>query len=266
MADSPSRSQSIVVKIGGSTLGSGDTTVEDLVALQNRGHLPVVVHGGGRLISEWLEARGVATRFVGGLRVTDGPTLEVVVAVLAGLVNKELVSAINALGGRAVGLSGVDGGFIEARAKSADLGYVGEVVRVNLAPLEALLEAGYMPVVAPLGFQPPAGREEKAITLNINADSVAGEIALALKAERLIFLSDVEGVCDAEDRLLPRLAPKEAQSLLASGVISGGMIPKVEAALRALSGGTRTQIVDGRQPRALLATTEGEGGGTLIGE
>jgi len=247
----------IIVKIGGSTLGSYDTTLEDLVALWKEGKPLVVVHGGGDLISQWLSRQGIATRFEKGLRVTDRETLQVVVAVLGGLVNKELVAAIQARGGRALGLSGVDGGLIQARVKDEELGYVGEIVKVNPEPVEVLLKEGYIPVIAPLGLE--AGGEK----LNVNADTAAGEIAAALGAERLVFLTDVPGVLDGSGKLLARLSPDEASSLIASGVVSGGMIPKVEACLCALSAVPIAQIVDGRSPHALLQAIAG-GSGTII--
>ena len=145
-------SKVIVVKIGGATLGSHDTAIEDIVELQKQGKSLVVVHGGGKVITDWLEKQGISTRFVHGERVTDKATLEVVISVLAGLVNKEIVAAINSLGGKAVGISGVDGAFIQGRIKDKELGYVGEVVKVNTAPLEALLKAGFIPVVAPVSL------------------------------------------------------------------------------------------------------------------
>ena len=251
----------IVVKIGGSTLGSHDTTMEDLVALHKEGKTVVVVHGGGDMISQWLSRQGVPTNFEKGLRVTDDETLKVVVAVLAGLVNKELVSAIQSLGGRAMGLSGIDGGFIEARIKDADLGYVGEVVQINPQPVEAILKGGYIPVIAPLGFGVKGEKGEK---LNVNADTAAGEIAAALGAQRLVFLTDVPGILDSSGKSLPRLSADKASSLIGSGVVSGGMIPKVEACLGALSTVPITQIVDGREPHALLKALAGKGSGTTI--
>jgi acetylglutamate kinase len=252
----------IVIKIGGSTLGSQDTTLEDLVGLQQQGGAPVVVHGGGKLITQWLSRQDVPTRFVRGQRVTDAPTLEVVVAVLAGVVNKEIVAALTSLGGRAVGLSGVDGQFIQAKIKDAELGYVGEIVKVEREFLERVLQAGYIPVVAPIGLDCSAPGSPR--LLNINADTAAGELALALGAERLIFLTDVPGVCDPQGNSFPRLSPAEAQELIASGVISGGMIPKIEACLRALPVVPVTRILDGRVPHALRDELKGGGGGTTI--
>ena len=248
----------IVVKIGGSTLGSHDTTLEDLVSLQREGRALVVVHGGGNVVTEWLSKQGVATRFEKGLRVTDNQTLEVVVAVLCGLVNKELVAAVQALGGRAVGLSGIDGDLIEGRVRDEELGYVGDIVNINPEPVEVLLKGGYIPIVAPLGF------EEKGGKLNVNADTAAGEIAAAISAERLVFLTDVAGVIDSSGKVLSRLSPAEASSLIAEGVVSGGMIPKVEACLCALSTVSITQIVDGREGHALIDANAGKGGGTTI--
>lgn len=248
----------LVIKIGGSTLGSQDTTLENLVHLQKQGKALAVVHGGGKLITQWLSQKGASTRFVRGQRVTDAPTLEVVVAVLAGIVNKEIVSAINSRGGRAVGLSGVDGHLLEARIKDADLGLVGEVVRVHLKLLQDLLQAGYIPVIAPIGWQPDGQ------LLNINADIAAGDIAAALHAERLVFLTDVIGVCDGSGGLLSRLSAAQARELIASGTASGGMIPKIEACLRALSAVPLARIIDGRTPHALLKDLESPGAGTTI--
>jgi acetylglutamate kinase len=252
-----SSNKPIVIKIGGSTLGSRDTTLADLVALQREGKALVVVHGGGNVITEWLSRQGIATRFEKGLRVTDDQTLQVVVAVLAGLVNKELVAAVQALGGRAVGLSGIDGGLIEARVRDEELGYVGDIVNINPEPVEVLLKGGYIPIVAPLGLE-ARGK------LNVNADTAAAEIAAAISAERLVFLTDVAGVIDGSGKLLARLSPAEAGSLIAEGVVSGGMIPKVEACLCALSAVPITQIVDGREGHALVDAIAGKGSGTTI--
>ncbi len=254
----------VVVKIGGSTLGSHDTTLQDLVALQKKGMSLVVVHGGGNKITEWLERMGIGTRFVRGIRATDGETLGVVIAVLAGLVNKQLVAAVTSLGGKAIGLSGVDGALIEAKVKNPDMGYVGEVVKVNSEPANVILNAGYMPVIAPAAFRSPGADNDPVRILNVNADVSASEIAVALEADSLIFLTDVPGVQNSEGRVLPRLSPTEATSLIRSGVISGGMIPKVEGCLHALTCVTSTQIIDGRSQGALLAAIEGNNKGTRI--
>ena len=252
----------IVVKLGGATLGSHDTTIEDIVKLQKQGESLVLVHGGGKLITEWLAKQGTSTQFVHGERVTDKATLEVVISVLAGLVNKEIVAAINSLGGQAMGISGVDGALIQGKIRDIKLGYIGTVVKVNITPLTVLLQSGYIPVVAPVSLLALDRREEALPILNINGDIVAGEIAAAIGAERLIFLTDVVGICDRSGRLLPRLSPDEAEALVTSGVASEGMIPKIKACLIALSNTPATRIIDGRQPHALLR--EIEGGGTTI--
>ena len=254
----------IVVKLGGATLGGHDTTIEDIVYLQQKSKSLVVVHGGGKLITEWLLKQGISTRFAHGERVTDKAALEVITAVLAGLVNKEIVAAINSLGGRGVGISGVDGALIQGRVKDKELGYVGAVVKVNLALLEVLLQSGYIPVVAPISLNAFDKLDEATRMLNINADIVAGEIAAAIGAERLIFLTDVVGVCDHSGRLIPRLSSSEAEALIASGAASEGMIPKIKACLRALSSTLITRIIDGRQPHALLGEIEEGGGGTTV--
>jgi len=253
-----------VVKIGGAVFDSRDTTIEDVVSLQRQGKSLVVVHGGGNLVTEWLARQGISARFVNGERVTDRATLEMTTAVLAGLVNKEIVAAINSSGGQAMGISGVDGALIQGRIKDKELGYVGTVVKVNPAPLEVLLRAGYVPVVAPVSLRSLDKPEDAPQIVNINGDIVAGEIAVAIGAERLIFLTDVAGVCDQSGRLLPRLSSGEAEALIASGVASGGMIPKITACLCALTATSTARIIDGRQPRALLKEIEGSGSGTTI--
>jgi acetylglutamate kinase len=255
----------IVVKIGGSTLGSHDTTLEDLVALQSRGVQPIVVHGGGKTISEWMERQGVRPRFVRGLRVTDESSLDIVVAVLAGLVNKAIVASILALNGRAVGLSGVDGGMLRAKVMEPELGLVGSVMEVCPKPVRALMEAGFMPVIAPVAVRSPEAGSRGGLLLNVNADTAAGEVALALGAERLVFLTDVAGVMDSSRRVMPRLTPRQAVGLMSSGVVAGGMLPKIGACLRALDEVGSTHIVDGREPHALRDVLNGADLGTRVG-
>jgi acetylglutamate kinase len=245
----------IVVKIGGSTLGNHDTTLEDLVELQKQGKSLVVVHGGAKVTSEWLARLGIPTSFVNGLRVTDAETLKVVAAALGGLVNKELVVGMQALGGKAVGLSGCDGNLLWASIKSPELGYVGEIVTVDPTPLKLLLNAGYMPVVAPISFGSVKG---KVMLLNVNGDTAAGEIAAALAAEKLVFLTDVDGIHDGSGKVIPRLTLAEARDMLASGVASGGMIPKIEASLRALTTTQVVRIINGRTSHALLQDIAGQ--------
>jgi len=255
----------IVVKIGGATLGNHDTTLEDIVQLQKQGKSLVVVHGGGKRITQWLEKQGITTQFVLGERVTDPPALEVVTAVLAGLVNKEIVAAINTLGGKALGISGVDGALVQGKIKDAQLGLIGTVTRVDTTPIKTLLAAGYVPVIAPVSLRMPEKAGKEAQILNINADSVAGEIAAAVSAARLIFLTDIVGICDKQGKLIPRLSPGAAEALIASGVASAGMVPKIRACLKALPTTPNTRIIDGRQPHALLTELAGKGSGTTIG-
>ena len=255
----------IIVKIGGSTLGRHDTTLEDLVALQGRGIQPVVVHGGGKAISEWMERQGVRPRFVHGLRVTDAPSMEIVVAVLSGVVNKSLVASILALKGRAVGLSGVDGGMLRANELDPDLGLVGNVVAVDPEPARIVIDAGFMPVIAPVAVRSPEATAHGGSLLNVNADTAAGEIALALGAERLVFLTDVDGVMDSSRRVIPRLTQRQASGLMSSRVVAGGMVPKIGACLRALKEVDSTHIIDGRKPHALRDILSGAELGTRVG-
>ncbi len=254
----------LVAKIGGSTLGAHDTTLADIVALAGRGLRPLVVHGGGAVISEWLSRHEVPTRFERGLRVTDSEALKVVVAVLAGLVNKELVASLQALGGKAIGLSGADGGLLRARRLDPELGFVGEITEVDGKPLVDLMEDGFIPVVAPIAVQ-WEGERPGGQLLNINADTAAGAIARALAARWLVFLTDVPGIRGQDGQTLSELSQEEAQRLLGAEVIEGGMIPKVEACLKAAAAGSTSVIVDGCREHSLLAAVEGRATGTLIG-
>jgi acetylglutamate kinase len=253
-----------VIKIGGSTFGSGDTTIDDVVAAQKQGKSLVVVHGGGKEVTAWLKRQGVATNFVRGERVTDIPTLEVATAVLSGIVNKEITADINLRGGRAVGISGVDGSLIESAIKDPEMGYVGAVAKVNPAVLEALLKAGFVPVISPVSLYSVGRPADAPPLVNVNGDPIAGDIAAAIGAKRLIFLTDVDGIADASGKVLSRLSVSEAEALIASGVIAGGMIPKVNACLKALKAGTIARIIDGRKPHALLREIENGDGGTTI--
>ncbi len=248
----------IVIKIGGSTLGAADTTYQDIAALVTAGEVPVVVHGGGAEASRWLEAMQIPSRFERGLRVTDERVLPVVVAVFAGLVNKRIVTALNAAGAPAVGLSGADGRLLECRLADPALGFVGEPVRVNSAPVAALRGAGMVPVISPVGVVPGTPADQ---LVNVNADTVAGNIAAALGARRLVFLTDVDGVRDRDGERIPVLEGARIRALLADGTISGGMIPKVEACLHAASLGVEVQVVDGRRPGTLRQL---DGAGTIV--
>ncbi|HEX7474855.1 MAG TPA: acetylglutamate kinase [Dehalococcoidales bacterium] len=254
----------IVIKIGGSTLGQHDTTLADVVELQRRGGPVVVVHGGGKIITEWLTKLGAATKFVRGERVTDKTGLEVVTAVLAGLVNKDLVAAINDLGGKAVGISGVDGSLLKGKIKNVELGYVGEIEEINTDILHILVKAGYVPVISPISLNQIHQEGETPLLLNVNADTVAGEIAAALGAEKLIFLTDIAGICDQSGKVIDRLTIGDAEALIAAGTASGGMIPKIRASIRALNAGKVARIIDGRQTHALLKEIEKSEGGTTI--
>jgi len=258
----PPDARPVVVKLGGSTLGAHDTSLADIAAARRAGRNIVVVHGGGAAVSAWLERAGITPRFVRGLRVTDEATLDAVVGVLAGVVNKQLVAELGALGAPAIGLSGADSLILQARRYDEELGFVGRIERVNPFPIEELLNLGYVPVIAPIAIESEGLAQPQ--LLNTNADTAAGEIAAALGASALIFLTDVAGVMDAAQRVLPQLAADEARELLASGAVSGGMIPKVEAAMRAAAAGCRTLIIDGREPGAILGALAGDVAGTTV--
>jgi acetylglutamate kinase len=266
----------IVIKYGGHAMGEEELAVtfgRDVAWLQLSGLYPVVVHGGGPQINAMLERLNVKSTFVDGLRVTDEKMVEVVEMVLAGTVNKQVASLITQAGVMAVGLSGKDGGLIRARKMTRtkrdpdsniervlDLGYVGEPEQIDTRVLEALKGAEIVPVIAPVGLGPD-GR-----TYNINADTVAGAVAGALKAKRLLMLTDVPGVLDRDKRLIPELTASQAEALMADGTISGGMIPKVEHCLAAVRAGAEAAVIlDGRVPHAILLElfTE-QGAGTLI--
>ncbi len=253
-----------VIKIGGSTFGSRDTTIEDIVSLQKRGQALIVVHGGGSMVTDWMQRQGVETRFVRGERVTDRPALEVATAVLAGLANKEIAAEINIRGGRAVGISGSDGALVESKGKNQEMGYVGTVTKVNPKLLEALIEAGFIPVVSPISLYAAERPDDAPAVINVNADHIAGEIAMATNAARLIFLTDVEGIQDSSGKPVARLSTAEAEAGIVSGMITGGMIPKINACLKALNTGAVTRIIDGRQPHALVKEFEKKAGGTTI--
>jgi len=238
--------KSVVIKLGGAALPHREAVLEDLRAAREAGWSPVLVHGGGPVISAWLKRLGKEPVFVEGLRQTDEETLDVAVMALAGKINTDLVAVLQHGGTPAVGLSGVDGGFIRARRQTApDIGFVGEVQEVDPRPLAALAAAGYVPVVAPIALG-PAG------PLNINADTVAADIARAMGAAGLVFLTDVPGVKDRAGNVLPALDRAGARALRDEGVISGGMIPKVEACLRALDRVPRATILDGGRPHAIV--------------
>tara|TARA_B100001093_G_scaffold465790_1_gene483722 strand:- start:2834 stop:3742 length:909 start_codon:yes stop_codon:yes gene_type:complete len=268
--------KTIVVKFGGHAMGEPEYVsafASDIALLDQVGARPVVVHGGGPQIGEMLKKLQIESNFVDGLRVTDEATISVVEMVLAGGINKALVAAITMAGGRAVGISGKDGGLIMARkllaqAKSAesaiekvvDLGFVGEPSKINTEVLDALGEKNLIPVVAPVGGS------EDGMTYNINADTAAGAISAALGATRMLMLTDVPGVLDNAGNLMSELTVSEAESLIHDGTVSGGMIPKVETCIQAVLGGAEAAVImDGRAPHALLVELFTEHGmGTFI--
>jgi acetylglutamate kinase len=258
------RHSAVVVKIGGSTLGSGDTTLADLATLQKLGIDVVVVHGGGAEITGWLKRIGKEPVFVRGLRVTDKETLDVAVMALAGKVNKQLVAGIMASGGLAVGICGADAALLQCSIQKKELGLVGKINNVEPVIIKHLMAGGLIPVIAPIGFD--ADHPENGQLLNINADTAAGEIAAELEADQLVFLTDVPGIMDENKQVIPELDAKTAKKLIKSGVISKGMIPKAEACLRMAEAEGRSLIVDGREPGALLrALLTPDPGGTVIG-
>ena len=242
------RFDNLVVKIGGSTLGSGDTTFHDLVALQNEGVNPVVVHGGGKLIDKWLGQLGVMPRFVEGLRVTDSDTLQVVIAILSGVVNTSIVSSINQLGGKAVGVSGVDGNIIVGSIDRPELGLVAGTVTVDTEMLKTLIDSGIIPVIAPIAANLNSQEQP---CLNANADTVAGAVALAMQSQKLIFMTDVEGVYDSSRKLIRKITYKQLNKLIDSNVIHGGMIPKLNACLQVVHDLCSAHIIDGRKSNVL---------------
>ena len=254
----------IVIKIGGSTLGSNDTTAEDLVSLQSKGYKIVVVHGGGKIVSQWLERCNIKTEFHNGLRITDIESLKIVTAVLAGLVNKEIVSDICVRGGKAVGICGVDGQLMQAINLKKGLGYVGEKADINTGLLELLLREDYIPVIASIGINKIAKKGDSTYLLNINGDTAAADIAAVLVADKLIYLTDVPGLYNQQRIPVEKICIDEAKAMMNSGIINGGMTVKIESCIRALDAVKYTKIVDGRTPHALLDEIEGKSRGTTI--
>ncbi|HZC77878.1 MAG TPA: acetylglutamate kinase [Ktedonobacterales bacterium] len=253
------RDRTLVIKLGGSTLENQRDALEDIVWLRGLGARPVLIHGGGAEINEWLGRLGIPSRFERGLRVTDAQTLDVVRMVLTGKVNGELVCMLGQLGGRAVGLTGLDGALLRARVLAPTLGFVGVVTSVDPGLVDTLSAAGYIPVVAPLALG-----EDGAI-LNVNADDAAADLARGLGAAKLLYLSDVPGILDASGALLSTLTDAQVRALIADGTIYGGMIPKAEACLRALETTGRVHIMDGREPHVLIRELfTHEGAGTMI--
>ena len=270
--------ETFVIKFGGSAMGDpalAECFARDIVLLKQVGINPIVVHGGGPQISQMLEKLKMRSSFVDGLRVTDQETVDIVEMVLCGSINKHIVSKINAAGGIAVGISGKDGHLIQARKlrrthrdpesnieKILDMGFVGEVTDIQPEILLSLDESDIIPVIAPIGIGP------KGETFNINADSVAGALASALTANKLLMLTDVPGVLDGEKKLLTKLTTLDAEKLIRKKVIHGGMIPKVETCIKALRHDTKAaHILDGRAPHVVLLEIFTEHGtGTMLTE
>ena len=268
--------KTILIKFGGHAMGKADYVnafASDIALLDQVGARPVVVHGGGPQIGEMLAKLKIESNFIDGLRVTDETTISIVEMVLAGGINKALVAAIASAGGRAVGVSGKDGGLITARKlmavakssdsaiqKAVDLGFVGEPAKIDVTVLDALMMHNLIPVVAPVG----SGGDGE--TYNINADTAAGAISAALNAKRMLMLTDVRGVHDKDGNLIPSLTISQAEGLILDGTVSGGMIPKVETCIEAVQGGAEGAVImDGRVPHSLLIELFTEHGmGTII--
>ena len=253
----------VVIKFGGHAMGDDEamaTFARDVVLMRQVGVNPVIVHGGGPMINDLLKRLEIQSDFVRGKRVTDAATVEVVEMVLSGRVNKRIVQAINDQGGKAVGLSGKDANLMVCEADDPELGFVGKPVEMNPGVLHELFEAGMIPVVAPVGM----GRNGE--TYNVNGDTAAGAVAGALKADRLLLLTDVSGVKDASGEVVTELSPEQVRALTDAGVIAGGMIPKTETALAAIDAGVRAVVIlDGRAPNAcLLELFTDHGAGSLI--
>tara|TARA_R110002072_G_scaffold36430_8_gene107355 strand:- start:4411 stop:5259 length:849 start_codon:yes stop_codon:yes gene_type:complete len=253
----------VVIKLGGHAMGSDEAMVEfarDVALMRQVGVNPVIVHGGGPMINDMLKRLNIKSEFVNGKRVTDAATMEVVEMVLSGIVNSKIVQAITEQGGRAVGVSGKDGGLIICDQENPDLGLVGKPTKVNPRLLRDFADKGIIPVIAPLGMG------ENGETFNINGDTAAGAIAAALKADRLLLLTDVEGVKNASGEVLTELTADQIRDMVADGTIAGGMIPKTQTALDALDGGVRAAVIlDGRAPNAcLLELFTEHGAGSII--
>ena len=268
--------KTIIVKFGGNAMVDDDLKIQfarDVVLMKLVGMNPIVVHGGGPQIGKLLKQLNIESRFVDGMRVTDGQTMDVVEMVLGGSVNKEIVSLLNRNGGKAVGITGKDGELIRARKMNVsqktpemiepeiiDIGHVGEVESIDISVLEMLTSSNFIPVIAPIGVG------EDGSSYNINADLVAGKIAEVMQAEKLMLLTNVAGLMNKNDEVLTGISTKEVDELIADGTIYGGMLPKIRCAQEAVNGGvTSVHIIDGRVPHAvLLEIFTDEGVGTLI--
>ncbi len=259
-----SESDVVVLKIGGSVAGEDAAALDAIAALHDGGHSLVVVHGGGPLVGEWSTRLGLETKFIRGLRVTDEQTRDIALAVLGGLANARVVSALTTRGVPAVGLCGIDGGMLRAQREDSELGFVGNIRRVDSALLEELIGAGRVPVIAPAAFEEPVGADGVAEILNVNGDSAAGAIAASLGARLLVFITDVPGVRTRDGKVLQTLDREKAKELVDDGPIEGGMLPKVEACLVAANAGCRAAIVAARSGDAVERLLAGERVGTVF--
>ncbi len=262
--------KTVVIKYGGNAMINEElksSVIEDIILLKFIGLNPIVVHGGGPDISKALNDNNIKSEFINGLRVTDADTMRIAQEVLVGKTNKEIVSLLNCKGGKAVGFCGIDGGFIkcekkftEVDGKKIDLGFVGEIISIDKHILEYISKDAYIPVVAPIGI------DENGQSYNINADNVAAAIAKAVSAEKLILLTDVEGIKDADDKIIYEAGKEEILSMIDDGTINGGMIPKVTGCLDAIDSGVKgVHIIDGRVPHCLLLEIFTKSGiGTMI--
>ncbi|MHA1128811.1 MAG: acetylglutamate kinase, partial [Alphaproteobacteria bacterium] len=253
----------VVIKFGGHAMGNDeemDRFARDIVLMKQVNVNPIIVHGGGPMINEMLKKQGVISEFVDGKRVTDAETMKIAEMVLSGSVNKRIVAALNKQSGKAVGLSGKDANLMVCEQADPKLGFVGEPVKINPEVLDTFLKSDFIPVVAPIGV----GTDGE--TYNVNGDTAAGAIAAGMNADRLLLLTDVEGVKDADGNVITQLTPEHVAELTASGVIAGGMIPKTQTALAAIEGGVRAVVIlDGRAPHAcLLELFTEHGAGSLI--
>jgi len=255
--------QTVVIKFGGNAMGSEELTQQfanDVVLLAQFGIRPVIVHGGGPQIGNMLSRLNIKSEFVDGLRVSDIETVEIAEMVLSGAINKSLVQAINLAGGRGVGLSGKDANLIKARQMREDLGFAGAPVATDVAVIDALTSTGFIPVISPISAGENGG------SYNVNADTAAGVIASALGATRLMLLTDIEGVKNKDGDLLTNLSVEDARNLIADGTASGGMIPKIETAIKAVETGVKAVVIlDGRRAHGLLVELfTDQGAGTLL--
>lgn len=252
--------RNVVIKMGGSTFGATDTTYEDIVRISEMGIAPIVVHGGGADVNTWLDKLGIEAEFSKGLRITNADTLEVAIAVLSGLLNKKIVTAIQRAGGNAVGISGLDHATIIAKINDQALGLVGTVEEVNPTLLRIIMEQGIIPVISPISL---TSFPEHQI-VNVNADTIAGEIANYLTSDLVIFLTDVPGVLNKDGKVISNIYSDEVDALIENKIIVGGMIPKVQASVRAIHNTQMAKIVDGLRPHALIEALDGKSGTTIL--